>query len=1004
VTGQDELDRAHWQRVCAVLDVALDAPEADRAGIVAAQCGDDAGLRAEVEALLAAEAATDRRVDSPAMDWAGDVLGEDVLSPAHAPGDAVGPYRLVRELGRGGMGTVWLAERSGDGFEQQVALKLLKRGLDTDAIVERFLAERRILARLRHPHIALFLDGGVSEQGQPWFTMEWIDGQRITDWCDARGLGVRERVALFLDAAAAVQYAHQQLVVHRDLKPGNVMVTADGEVKLLDFGIAKMLDVDGTAAEAATLTRMGWRMLTPEYAAPEQLRGEPANTATDVYALGVLLYELLAGCRPASAGEQGEPPQRPSMQVKEAAAAQRDGSRERVRRTLRGDLDTIMLKALYPEPERRYGSAQAFGDDLQRWLDGQPVRARPDGAWYRTRRFVSRHRWGTLAAAVAVFSLAGGAFVATWQAGEARQQAQLAEQQTREAEKQAQRAEEVKDFLVKILSQSDPETWHDGKEPTVADVLKSGTRFVDETFGTDRGLHAELLATLGNIHRTRGEYDISESLLRRSLKERTALFGEAHPAVADSLYKLSALEYDKGQWKAALDATTKAAEIFEASLGKHPSTALAYEGMAHAYIMGSRREEGLELFRKALDIYRSSKGASSIEAARIERTLGVQLAQEGHVEEGMAMLQHAVIVNRKSFGPRSMHYALALVSQARGFTVGKDLDRAVAALTEAADIHREFGAHGEEGLETVLTNLADVQMLLGRFADSEASQRKALAISRKGPKAGTRWEAVKLRKLANTLGAEGKVKEAEEAYLASIRIMEQDAGVDHSWLPMALLSYGSFLHFHSRHEEARPYVVRALGLFRRQGGPESIGALGAQGLLARIRFSEGDREGALALANEMLDAVRRAHPTDKSTADGFIEMVSDLQLKSGSAEGAGKEFRRLAMTYREGGDRVAALRNETLYGASLARLGDAQCEHVLRDSLKETATLYGDHSGQAGKARIYLGTCLRATSDVIEADELITVGRRDFVREFGEDHEVVRMADGALSTRARSLQ
>src|SRR5690606_5972213 len=211
------------------------------------------------------------------------------------------------------------------------------------------------------------------------------------------------------------------------------------------------------------------------------------------------------GCRPASAGEQGEPPQRPSMQVTEAAAAQRDGSRERVRRTLRGDLDTIMLKALHPAPGRRYGSAQAFGDDLQRWLDGQPVRARPDGAWYRTRRFVSRHRWGTLAAAVVVFSLAGGAFVATWQAGEARQQAQLAEQQTREAEKQAQRAEEVKDFLVKILSQADPYAWRDGKEPTVGELLEAGAHLADEELDDAPALHAEILVALGNAYESRGD-------------------------------------------------------------------------------------------------------------------------------------------------------------------------------------------------------------------------------------------------------------------------------------------------------------------------------------------------------------------------------------------------------------------------------------------------------------------------------------------------------------------
>lgn len=1000
MTGPEE-QRTRWQRICAVLDAALDAPAADRARIVAEHCRDAPGLRAEVEALLAAESTTDVRVDTPAMDWAGGILDQDAPPPAHAPGERIGAYRLVRELGRGGMGAVWLAERAGDGFEQQVALKLLKRGLDTDAIIERFLDERRILAGLRHPHIALLLDGGVSGQGQPWFTMEWVDGQRITDWCDTRRLGPRDRVVLFLDAIAAVQYAHQQLVVHRDLKPGNVMVTIDGQVKLLDFGIARMLDVTGASAEAATLTRMGWRMLTPEYAAPEQLRGEPASTATDVHALGVLLYELLAGCRPAPAGERTGLPPRPSTQVTDAAATPRGGSRVRIRRTLQGDLDTIVLKALHPEPARRYGTAQALGDDLQRWLDGQPVAARPDGAWYRTRRFVSRHRWGVAAATVVALSLAGGALVAAWKAREARQQAQWAEQQTREAEKQAQRAEQVKDFLTRVLAQSDPDTWRDRREPTVSDVLEAGTRFIDDEFDTDRGLHAELLATLGDIHRSRGAYDAGEALVRRSLHERTALFGNADPAVADSLYKLSAIEYDRGRWKEALDAATRAAAIFEKTLGDDPRTALAYEGVAHAYVMGSKRNEGIGLFRKALAIYRKSGGESSFEVARTEQTLGHLLAGDGDVDEGVAMLRHAVAVNRRLSGPRSMRYASSLVTQALGLITAGDQTHAAVSLAEAADIYRGFGAHGEAGLGTALTNLADVQMLLGRFAASEASQREALALSREGPKAGTRWEALQLRKLASTLGAEGKVQEAEASYLASIRIMERDAGVDHSWLPIGLLSYASFLHFHGRHEEARTYAVRTLDLFRRQGGAESLGALGAQGLLARIRFSQGDREGGLALANQVLVAVRRSRPSDTRTADAFVELVSELQLQSGSVENSGVEFRRLAAEYRQGGNTVAALRNQTLYGASLALLGDARCERVLRDALAATVSLYGPRAGHAGRARMYLGTCLQATNDVVEAVDLIQRGRRDFVREFGERHAVVAMADDALAGTAR---
>lgn len=683
---------AWWRRVDAVLDAVLDLPESERVAVLDERCGTDAELRAEVDALLAAEARADSRVDSPVFAWADAILEdqEDGI-PVHAPAEQIGPYRLVRELGRGGMGVVWLAERREGDFDQHVALKLLKRGLDTDAILARFLDERRILARLRHPHIAALLDGGVSESGQPWFSMEWVDGETITRWCDARKLGIRERVRLFGDVIEAVQHAHQQLIVHRDLKPGNVMVDGNGEVKLLDFGIAKMLDVTRQSAEAATLTQMGWRVFTPEYAAPEQLRGEPATTTADVYALGVLLHELLAGQRPEPAQRDAAlPQQRPSAAITESAAALRGTGSDRLKRLLQGDLDTIVQKALQFEPGRRYGSAQALGDDLQRWLDGQPVQARPDSVWYRSRRFIGRHRWPLLAAASVVLSLTAGLLVAVWQAGEAHRQALLAERQTVEARKQTQRAERTQSLLVSIVSRSSPYGSRDGRQPMVDDILAFGEGRIDQELASEPELHADMLTVFSSIRESRRELDRAETLARRALAERRHLFGTAHQAYAESLFQLSSVLYAQGDWDGSEQAVTEAAAIFERTLGEHPLTAKAYEGMAYPLAMGKDPAKAVRLQRRALAIYRKALGERSEDTARVERELGPVLMQQGRMAEGEALLKHALETTAWLSGTGSLRHAHALNAYAQGLDTAGNIRRSAELYLQAATIYRTF--------------------------------------------------------------------------------------------------------------------------------------------------------------------------------------------------------------------------------------------------------------------------------------------------------------------------
>jgi serine/threonine-protein kinase len=768
------------------------------------------------------------------------------------------------------------------------------------------------------------------------------------------------------------------------------MVTASGQVKLLDFGIAKVLDVTSASAEAATLTRMGWRMLTPEYAAPEQLRGEPASTATDVYALGVLLHELLTGERPARGGKDATAPQRPSSTIGSAAAALRGGSTERLQRVLQGDLDTIVRKAMHADQALRYGSAQGLAEDLQRYLDGQPVHAQPDSAWYRTRRFVARHRWGVAAAAAIALSLTAGALVATWQA-------LVAKTQTIEAQKQARRAEQARDFLVKIISQADPYAWRDSKEPTVGELLEAGTRLADEELGDTPALHAEILVALGNAYESRGDLDRAEKLMRRSLRERRELFGEEHEAYADSLYQLSSVLYAKGDWKGSQDATTRAAAIFERTLGDAPKTALAYEGMASALEMGSDIDGALRLRRRALDIYRRNFGERDARTAGAEQSLGLVLLDERDKgAEGKALLDHALETIRQIDGPRSLRYANGLSDYAVGLQGAGDAPRAAETYRSAIAIYREFGA--KDLLETPLGNLGLTYQRLGRFDDAERSMRETLALSKAGPKAGTRGEGRWLLGLADVLREAGKLDEAEPLMQQAVAIMERDAGPDHAFLPESLWRLADLRYEQGRFAEALALATRVDALLQRQAGPDDFRVALNQGLMARVRAAMGEQARGRELMASAMRSLRRARGADWASTSSVAGYVAEMQLQSGDAQLAEAGFRTLAEAFDASGKRAKAIEAHMHHGAALAVQDRPACEPVLRKALSQRRAMYGDNNARTGEARLYLGVCLLKRGQHAEGRGLIERGRGEFVRQFGGKHFVVRLADEQLGS------
>ncbi|HYB32945.1 MAG TPA: protein kinase [Steroidobacteraceae bacterium] len=433
-----------WRRLEEIFQSALDCAPESRAAFVDSACGSDSELHAEVDSLLAAHEQGDGDfTQSAVFEEALKVLGQRTAR-LHE-GRRIGPYRVLRELGRGGMSRVYLAERADQAFEKQVAIKVLERGLDTEELTRRFQSERQILARLDHPNITRILDGGTTEDGLPFLVMDYVEAEPIDQYCDARALDVAARLRLFQGVCAAVHYAHQNLIIHRDIKPGNVLVTRDGVPRLLDFGIAKLLAPETQPSES---TRTALRRLTPEYASPEQVRGEALTTASDVYSLGVLLYRLLSGqspyrarASPANALERAiceDQPQRPSAAaVRGGPAPAGEGTPDRLRRRLAGDLDNIVLMALRKEPQRRYASVEQFSQDISRHLANLPVIARSDTAGYRATRFILRHRTGVAATTAILMLLVAGVVGTSWQARVARAERARAQQQFNDVRKLA---------------------------------------------------------------------------------------------------------------------------------------------------------------------------------------------------------------------------------------------------------------------------------------------------------------------------------------------------------------------------------------------------------------------------------------------------------------------------------------------------------------------------------------------------------------------------------------
>jgi len=734
------LNPDRWRALSPYLDEALELPTADRAAWLASVGARDADLAADLRAML---------VEQDLVHESGFMEGA-ALAPGLAPmpsleGQVLGAYRLVSPIGQGGMGSVWLAERCDGRFEGRAAVKLLNTALIGRAGEERFTREGTILARVRHPRIAHLIDAGVSPTGQPYLVLEYVDGQRIDQYCDEHALGVDARLRLFLDVLEAVAHAHANLVVHRDIKPANVLVSVDGQVKLLDFGIAKLIernaewDATSSAGQSA-LTREGGAALTPEFAAPEQLSGGDVTTATDVYALGVLLYVLLSGQHPAGralhtpatlirAIVETDPPRVSDAVVsqdepQEALAHHATQCRTtpgRLSRALRGDLDTIVAKALKKDASERYASVTAMADDLGRSLRHEPIGALPDTLRYRTVRFVQRHVRGVAASVAVVVLIVGMTAIYTIRLSAERDRAQ----------KEAAKAARISEALTGLLTGADPiANRATGEGLTVRGLLDAGAAQMQKELEGQPEAQAEILTVMGRLYRRFGAFDKAQALLEQALASGRAVYGTEHPRLALTLNDLGALLAEKGAYATAGSSLEEALSMRRRIHGpEHRDVAVTLAELGRVYQDQGLNARAEPLHREALAIRRKVLGEDDRETAVSLSDVASVLRLNGDLSGAESFLRQCLELNRKTRGDDHPNTAMTLHDLGLVAAGRADFASAESLFQQAMDIQRKSLGDKHPVVATSLNSLSHVWLAQGKHAAAASALREALDIA-----------------------------------------------------------------------------------------------------------------------------------------------------------------------------------------------------------------------------------------------------------------------------------
>ncbi|HEY6806414.1 MAG TPA: serine/threonine-protein kinase [Pyrinomonadaceae bacterium] len=910
-----------WQQIITILAPVLESPAEERASLLERLCGEQIELREEVAALVAAFEKDSKLMENPLSD--GETL---IRHPVNNPieGQLIGPYKIIRELGRGGMGAVYLAIRSDDQYRKRVAIKLIKRGLDTEEILNRFRHERQILASLDHPNIARLLHGDTTADGLSYFVMEYVEGMPVDSYCDTKKLSTATRLELFRKVCAAVHYAHQNLVVHRDLKPSNILVTDQGEPKLLDFGIAKLLNPE-LYGQTMAPTEIAVRLMTPDYASPEQVRGGKITTASDVYSLGVLLYELLTGHRPYHLrGTERveierviceESPAKPSTVINrredmidnegstrtltpESVSRTREGEPDKLRRRLEGDLDNIVLMAMRKEPERRYLSVGHFAEDIRRHLAGLPVSARKDTFGYRAGKFVKRNKVGVaIAAAFAVLLAVSAVFII---------------QQSARAARERDKAERVSAFLVDLFKVSDPSEAK-GKSITAREILDQGAARIETEMKDQPEVQATLMDAIGMVYRGLGLYDSAIPLLEKSVKLRREVLGNENVDTAKSLNDLGWVLLEK-----------------------------------------QRSKEAEPFLQEAIKIRRKLRGEEHQETAESLNLLAFARKDQGDIASAETLYRETLALRRKIFGPMHRDVAQSLNNLALMATENGDYTEADKLYQEALVIDRQTLGMEDPDVLTHLSNYALLKDNKGEYDEAERLYREIITNKRKVLGNEHPSLAVTLNNLAETLRQKGDYENAEPLYREAQAIFIKLLGEDSP--SVATLTQNLARMFYDKGDltAAEPLYRKALSAYRKQLGEEDPRVARTVSNVGQLLYERSDFGAAEPQLRQALQTQRKLYPGGHkdvaTTLIGLGRLLTDTN-RATEAEGLlreGLEFRRAK---QPAGNYQIAEAEGALGGALTALKRFDEAEPLLSDAYEVLKARRGEQNKLTTQAR-----------------------------------------------------
>jgi len=853
-----------WDQVKELFTSALERDPEERSDFLRQACGADDSLRAEIESLLSSfDGAATFLEDCPAADL--------LAAQSRAiTGRRIGAYRIIREIGQGGMAVVYLGERADQNYRKQVAIKMVKPGIGTEQVLQRFRNERQTLAALDHSNIVKLLDGGSSEDGSPYLVMEHVEGLPIDRYCDLNKLSIDGRLRLFRTVCSAVQYAHQNLVVHRDLKPGNILITKEGLPRLLDFGIAKLLNPE--CWQTPLVTRIDRRPMTPEYASPEQVRGDPVTSATDIYSLGVLLYEILTGHRPYQVDEsswreierlvcESEPP-RPSTRVgtdrehlKTTAEMRLAEPRELVR-LLRGDLDWITMKALEKDPNRRYATASELSADIGRYLSHEPVSARPASAAYRARKYVRRHPIGVTVTAGLVLLLAGFAGTQSFE--------------LRRIRRERDRANRVTGFMEGMFKVSNPSEAR-GNSITAREVLDKASKDIDTGLAQDPELQAQMMHVMGDVYRDLGLFPRAQLLFERSADIRRRVLGAEN---AETLRSIDDLAWILNQEGHAVEAEKLQRETVDTRRRVFGSdnldTLKSMSNLAWTLDREGHYSEAEKLEREVIAARRRVLKMDDRETMATMSNLAATLGHEGHYPEAEKLKRTILEIRQRTLGPEDPLTMTSMNNLA--FTLQQEGHYPEAEKLQRETLNTQRRVLGPEHPDTLrsMNNLAHTLVNEGHVAEAEQLQREALGTKQRvlGPEhQDTLWA---MKELAQTLQGQGHYSEAEKLQRQTLEIQRRVLGPERPNTLETRSNLAATLSKEGQNSEAEKLQRQTVDAMRRVLGPEHPNTLVTAGELAQTLNRQGRYGEAEKLARETLEIQRRVlgpdHPDTASTA------------------------------------------------------------------------------------------------------------------------------------------